>query len=683
MVTFVRLAAKSAAGAAVLTLMHRLPEGHALKPLFSRHRSGLLRLASAVVVILLSLEFLSHAEQGFDGRAVLAFLAGLGWDQVLVCLMAVAVAFFAVSRQERAICRHLGLWPATGGQHPASAAATAAAALSQTVGFGPVVGAIVRHRLRPDLTLKQSFAISAGITLGFFLGLGLLVLAGFVIHPGPLGRGLAAALLIAAVALVLGVALWPGRGRLGLAKPNLLTTTSFLFWLCIDLFALAAALWVLLPTGSAPAFAPFAIAFLIALGIGLATGSPAGVGPFEATLLTHLPDTDANALMAGIIAFRMLAYALPALIGALWALIGPHLIHVTGHTAPPPPNPATLPMAEAQLTRLGELALMPVGARSYWLGAPLSQMRVAIGDPMGKAASCTAIAAQIATLSRIARAESRLPCLYKTGPRTAATARRIGHAVLPIAHEAVLKPAQFTLTGPDKARLRRKLSHARKAGLLVESPAHPPLADMAAVAQAWRAAHGAERGFSMGRWQPDYIRSQRIITARAPDGRMVAFVTFHASATEWTLDLVRPAPDAPDGAIYAMICAAIDLAREAGIPRLSLAAAPKPDFGLTGPLGTLARRMTRPSAGLAQFKSAFAPTWEPRYITAPNAALLLLAAAEITRAITAPAPLAPQNQKADPEGSAYTGRTRRDQWHDDRADFPRPVASIIVSRQKE
>ena len=43
------------------------------------------------------------------------------------------------------------------------------------------------------------------------------------------------------------MALWPGRGRLGLAKPNLLTTTSFLFWLCIDLFALAAALWVLLP----------------------------------------------------------------------------------------------------------------------------------------------------------------------------------------------------------------------------------------------------------------------------------------------------------------------------------------------------------------------------------------------------------------------------------------------------
>ncbi|MEY4872231.1 MAG: hypothetical protein RLZZ563_1561, partial [Pseudomonadota bacterium] len=669
MAEFGKPASKSAVGSAVIPLMHRSLEGHALKPLFSRHRSSLLRLASAVVVILLSLEFLSHAEQGFDGRAVLAFLAGLGWDQVLVSLLAVSVAFFAVSRQERAICRHLGLWPATGGERAAAGAAAAAAALSQTVGFGPVVGAIVRHRLRPDLTLKQSFAISAGITLGFFLGLGMLVLAGFVLFPGALDRHLAAALLTAALILTLGLALWPGRGRLGLAKPNLLTTTAFLFWLCIDLMALAAALWVLLPAGATPAFAPFAIAFLIALGIGLATGSPAGVGPFEAALITHLPDTDTNALMAGIIAFRMLAYALPALIGALWALVGPHLLRNAPQTIATPPHPATLPMAEAQLSRLGELALMPVGARSYWLGAALSQMRVAIGDPMGHAPTPKAIAAQITALTHLAHAESRLPCLYKTGPRTAATARRMGHAVLPIAQEAVLNPARFTLTGPDKARLRRKLSHARKAGLLVESPAHPPLADMAAVAQAWRGVHGTERGFSMGRWQPDYVRDQRIITARTPDGRMVAFVTFHCSATEWTLDLVRPAPDAPDGAIYAMICAALDLARDAGIPRLSLAAAPRPDYGLTGPLAPLARRLTRSSAGLAQFKSAFAPTWEPRYITAPNATLLLLGAAEISRAIAAPPPLA-LHDKADPEGSAYAGHALRDYWHDNGADFP-------------
>ncbi|MFD1809260.1 hypothetical protein ACFSHQ_17895 [Gemmobacter lanyuensis] len=84
--------------------------------------------------------------------------------------LATLVAFIAVAGQEREIVRAMGLAAPRVGRVGA-----AAAAVSQTLGFGPVIGAILRRRLRPDLTVAQSVAISGTITLAFFAGIGLLV----------------------------------------------------------------------------------------------------------------------------------------------------------------------------------------------------------------------------------------------------------------------------------------------------------------------------------------------------------------------------------------------------------------------------------------------------------------------------------------------------------------------------
>jgi len=154
---------------------------------------------------------------------------------------------------------------------------------------------------------------------------------------------------------------------------------------------------------------------------------------------------------------------------------------------------------------------------------------------------------------------------------------------------------------------------------------------MAGVAARWAKAHGGERGFSMGRWCPDYVAGQRVFLARH-EGRVIAFVTLHESPGEWTLDLLRSLPDCPDGTMYALLTAAIDAARAAGIPRLSLAAVPCAQH----------RRKARhpPDGGLTRFKAAFAPRWEPLYLCAPSCWALGLAAADIARAIFRPAPLA-------------------------------------------
>jgi len=137
----------------------------------------------------------------------------------------------------------------------------------------------------------------------------------------------------------------------------------------------------------------------------------------------------------------------------------------------------------------------------------------------------------------------------------------------------------------------------------------------------------------MGRFSPETIAQQRLFTARAADGQLLAFVTFHAARGEWVLDLIRSRPTLPDGTLYLLILHAIETAGAEGIPRLSLACAPIPGFGLTGTAGRIARHLTARAEGLHQFKQAFKPRWERRYIAAPGPLRLLVAGAAIARAI--------------------------------------------------
>ena len=610
-----------------------------------------MRLALLGLVLAGSGWYLLQRLHGFDGPAVLAGLGDLSPGQGVVALLAVATAFVAVAGQERAVVAHLGLCLPAG---RAGRAAAAAAAVSQTVGFGPVVGALMRRRLLAEVTLGQSFAISAGITLGFFAGLGLLTLVSFAVVPdlpdlpglpGLPHRALAQGLLVVVLAGFAALALSRSPAVMGLRKPNLFILGRFLFWLSLDLAALATALWVVLPAQDAPAFWRLLPVFLVALGLGIASGSPGGVGPFEVTLLAGLPQTEEAGLLAGIVAFRLLAFAVPAVCGAIWALARPGRAQV----APQAPDEVRevrrlspdalhdLPAAEAQLIRQGALTLLGGTTGWLWLSGRLAHTRVVLGRVMAGGQGRSAV---LAVVERLARSEARLLCLYKVDARMAATARARGYAVLPVAREAVLDPQAFHLAGPERARLRRKLAHARKAGVTVEDCAAPPLAEMAAVATAWQAAHGRERGFSMGRWERTYAAAQRVITARAPSGQLIGFVTFHAGRTEWVLDLVRFRPGAPDGTIYAMIRHAIEMARWHEVGALSLAAVPEAAFGLSGPLGRIVRRATRGSVGLAQFKAAFAPRWRVLYVAAPSRLALLIGGLEVARAILRPGPLA-------------------------------------------
>lgn len=609
----------------------------------------LFKMIVTLAVLAFCLWISRHHLAGLEPAALSASIGALTAWQWLGALLATVLAFLCVAGQERAITVHLGyrIDPAHG-----RGAAMAAAAVSQTLGFGPVVGAIVRRRLLPDLTAAQSFAISAAITLFFFTGLGLLFLGLVAIHPIHPFRQEARWLLAGAILTGIVIAILPWKRVMGIAKPSVFTVMRLVVWVSLDVLSLGLAFWVLLPEQATAPFLTMMPVFVMALGVGVASGSPAGTGPFEATVLAYLPDVDQHGLVAGILAFRFVAYALPALVGAVWALVGRRVLPAPRQSSLMVVDPgadllAELPRAEVQLLRQGELALLSAPCGGYWLSGTLPATRVFMGDPMDRSAPLprpTAVARQALDLCR---EESRYALFYKIGPATAATLRREGLTVLPVGREAILDPQSFTTQGSARSGLRRKLRHAEQAGVMVDQPTRLPLGDMDRIAAQWARRHGGqERGYSMGRWSRGYVAGQRVFTARDKTGRLIAFLSFHVSDSEWVLDLIRSDDQLPDGTLYALVTTAIAAARQAGARRFSLAAVPERDLGLPPRLAALLRKPFAGSDGLYQFKQAFAPEWEPRYIAAKGFVQLAIGGLILARAIHGDPELEQQDQNA-------------------------------------
>ena len=593
--------------------------------------------------------YLSGHLASIDPNLVASELATISALQWLLALIATAISFWAVGRYDGVLHRQFG-----SAVPPAQArrAGIVAIALSQTIGMGLFTGALVRWRMLPHLSLWQCTQLSVAVALSFLAGWAVVAAAVVLILPLPvpwLAQG--AAIVLGLAAVVLATTLVRPAALAHLPLPPFRSLIRIAALAAVDTGAAALAFAVLVPDAAGLSPLLLAPAFLVALGVGLATGTPGGVGPFETMLLTLLPQSPTEPLLAGILAFRLIYYALPALLAAVLLIIGPRRIH--------PPQPARLvraghpglsllahARAEAQLVHQGPFDLWTDRTgQSGWLMAETPLSLVTLGDPIGPAN-----AQIIAALRPMAAARDRGLAHYKCSARTAVWLRQTGFRLARTGSEAWIDPARFTLDTPPRAGLRRHLRKAERAGVscLEHSGKTPPLADMAAISAAWVNRHGSERGFSMGRFHPDHLIGQKLFLAWQ-GGALIGFVSFHATARDWSLDLMRATCDAPTGTMQALVVCAIRAAALGGV-QLSLAAVPAEQSGL---LCSLIDRATG-AAGLRQFKSGFAPDWHPLYLAAPGRAALAVAALDIAWAIAHPAALKPRRGNTRSEGCFFS-----------------------------
>ncbi len=593
---------------------------------------------------------LGRVDPGLVGRE-LATIAPLQW---LLALLATMLSFWAVGRYDGVLHRQFGSTIAPAQAHRAGIVAIA---LSQTVGMGLFTGALVRWRMLPGLSLWHCTQLSIAVALSFLAGWAVVASVAVLILPVPVPGLAAVALLVLGLAiLVLATALLRPALLSRLPLPPFRSLIRIVALAAVDTGAAALAFAVLVPEAASLSPALVIPAFLVALGVGLATGTPGGVGPFETMLLTLLPLSEPEPLLAGILAFRLVYYALPALLAAVLVILGPR------RTQPPQPAPLLLrsgvlaqPLlararAEAQLVHQGPFQLWSDrSGQSGWLVAQTALSLVTLGDPVGPVTPCS-----LAAPRKLAVARDRGLVHYKCSARTAVQLRRAGYRVVQTGAEARIDPARFTLDGPERASLRRHLRKADQAGVTCEAHRGKllPLAALGAISDAWVARHGTERGFSMGRFHPDHLAGQQLFLAWH-GGAIVGFVSFHTTAQDWSLDLMRAAGDAPSGTMQALLVAAIRAAAAGGV-QLSLAAVPAEHPGW---LSRLIDRATG-AAGLRQFKSAFAPDWHPLYLAAPGRLALALAALDIAVAIARPGPVKRRPARPGPESGLFSAWTQ-------------------------
>lgn len=600
------------------------------------------RLMWTAAVGALFLGLLAQRLQSVDPQLVLSAMGGMGALTLAWAMLATAVSFWAVARYDQTWHRHLltGIDPGR-----ARGAGFAAIAIGQTVGLGVVSGALVRWRMLPDLGLVAAMRLSVLVAASFLLAWTILASGSLLLLPAAPFAGVAP-LALGAALLGLCAALALGRASV----PNLFTMGRLLALASVDCIAAGLALWLLFPGDAG--FLGFLPVFLLALGAGLVSGTPAGLGAFEIVMLTLLPTAPQAGLLAAILAWRVIAYGLPALLGAGVALLAAPTARQGGGQPVLPASQIPVPqIAEAGLVAQGDVFAHPAG----FVGGRTAHGLVALSA-----------VADLARFRRAARDEGRWPVLYKLAGRQAALARRAGLRVLPVAREAWLSPLDFRLDVPARAGLRRKLRRAQAAGVVATVDHQPDWAALARLNAAWTRARGREHGFAMGRFDPDYLAAQEVVVAQQ-GGAVVGFVSFHTARiggeVVWTLDLLRPGATAPEGTAQAMILAALDAARTAGVRHLSLAAVPiGARDGETGPVARLGRGLAGEAMrGLDQFKSGFAPRWQRLYIAAPSYAALILVGAEIWRRVCHPRALADMSRTPG-QDEEYEFAYRRNPW---------------------
>jgi phosphatidylglycerol lysyltransferase len=570
-------------------------------------------------------------------RRALSDVQALQWS---LAIAATAASFWAVGRYDAVVHRYLesGVAPAI-----ARRAGVCAIAVSQMLGMGVITGTVLRLRMLPGQAPGMAARLTVAVALSFLAGWAVVTAIVLLILPAAPFRLVATGVLGIAALAVATTLLWPHRMRRG---PNLFTQGRLVGLAAVDTIAAALALYVLMPPEVGLAFLTLLPAFLIAQGAGLVSGAPGGVGAFEVTFLALLPAAPQEPVLAAILAWRMAYYALPAVLGGIFAAIGPR------------PSPVALPGVAGQLAKVRAETLIEVQgehrrlASGDWLVGRTPHMLVGMFDPVQASGSA------LRNLASAADRSDRWPAIYKCTGRTAALARSQGWQVARVAREAWIDPRHFNHAISARAGLRRKLRRAEAAGVTVLQADTLPLAEMGRIAARWADAHGGERGFSMGRYAPDYVRQQQVFLAWR-EGRLVGFATFHPGPAEWVLDLMRHSFDAPDGTVHALIAAAIAEAGRRLVPRLSLAAVPEAAFGGSFPVDRALIRLGRDGAGLLQFKATFAPRWQPLYLAAPHRAAMALAAFEIARAIAAP----PSLRQTEHDHAEYGFATARRPWH--------------------
>ena len=302
-----------------------------------------------------------------------------------------------------------------------------------------------------------------------------------------------------------------------------------------------------------------------------------------------------------------------------------------------------------------------------------SDTLLVIGDPIGPPEEIQPL---LRDFSEHCRERDWQFAFFQARPERLPEYRRLGWRAIHIGEDPLLWTDRFTLEGSAVGELRRMVRKLDRQGMVArmfipgENPFDPArehelLEQLREISNQWMAhRHGGEKGFCMGRFDPQTLRDSWLAVAWNPaQSRAEAFCTWVPIPARqgWAIDMMRRRSDSPTGATEFLVVKSVEQARTRGdrVMSLSLAglvkvadeAEPAPatpegaepaappanvtpiqtaggeDRGRDFLMETLARYYD--FKGLFRWKNKFNPVFEDRFLVYPDP----LALPRVTRAL--------------------------------------------------
>lgn len=270
---------------------------------------------------------------------------------------------------------------------------------------------------------------------------------------------------------------------------------------------------------------------------------------------------------------------------------------------------------------------------------------IALGDPIGPLDDRLET---VISFRQFCDRNDWFPTFYEASPSQLSLYGSLGFQWVQIGEEAIVNLHTFNLKGKANQSLRTAVNRLTKTGhsaKVFEPPVSEDLIQrLKPVSDEWlQVKNGAEKQFSIGWFDPDYLRRCHIAVVYDSHGSVIAFSNLLSgyNRKEVTVDLMRHRKDAEKGTMEFLFVSMIQHFQQLGYDGFNLSLSPLAGVGDTAD----ARRIEKGLhyffehlnqfynfKGLHQFKEKFQPRWEPRYLVFLNLTALPDIAVGLVRA---------------------------------------------------
>ena len=260
---------------------------------------------------------------------------------------------------------------------------------------------------------------------------------------------------------------------------------------------------------------------------------------------------------------------------------------------------------------------------------------IALGDPIG---SVEDRQEAIVSFQQFCDLNDWYAAFYEVPPDQLALYSSLGLRSLHVGEEAIINLKTFSLKGKANQNLRTAVNRLTKIRYTAQVYA-PPIADMLLrqlkpVSDEWlQHKQGAEKQFSIGWFDPDYLRECFIGVVFDAEYQIIAFVNLLSNyhQPEVTVDLMRHRQEVPNGTMDFLFVSLLQHFQQLDYDGFNFSLSPLAGVGEAPNSQRTEKALHYLSThlnqfynfqGLHEFKEKFQPQWEPRYLVYPSLAAL-------------------------------------------------------------